>query len=244
MSTFLDLCTDSLSDIGQLGIGQSPSPEQTNQALRYANRMLQTWSTLKYYIYQTATRPFTLTAGLQDYTLGPTAAGPGSFVGARPVLVQSAQIRLPGSSLFLPLNMLSDDQWAAIRDKGATCSAQGLPQDLWVNEGYPNIDFHLWTVPNNACTISMLTWELLQQFATVFDTVNLPPGYERAVQKNLALELCSAYDMPPSAALQQQAADGLLRIQSVNAQAMGGALGESQTLATPNLSLPPQTGGQ
>jgi hypothetical protein len=243
MSQFVDLAADSLSSIGQLGIEQSPSPEQLNQALRYANRMIQKWSTLRYYIYSVASRSFAMTPGLQDYVLGPTAAGPGSFVGARPVFVEASQVQSPGSSEYLPLNLLDRTKWGAIRDKGATCSANGVPQDIFINMQYPNLDFHLWPVPSNTCTVWLSTWELLQQFVTVFDTISLPPGYEEALMWNLALELCSSYDMAPPPTLPGLAGDGLLRIQAINAQMLGGALGESQTLQSPNLAIPPPTGG-
>lgn len=239
MSTFLDIASDSLTEIGQLGVGQSISPEQSQQALRLGNRMLQKWSLQRFMLPLVNSRPFVLAAGTQDYTVGPT----GGFASNRPVFVEAAQIAAPGSSLYLPLNILDTSKWGAIRDKGATCSAAGLPQDVWPEYTYPNLSFHIWTIPSNGATILLKTWELLQQFVSVFDVLNFPPGYEEAIMHNLAMELSPFYDQPISSALQQLAADGLLRIQGLNAQSFGGALGESQTLQTPNLATPLPTGG-
>lgn len=243
MSTFADLAADSLSDLGQLGIGQSASPEQLAQAMRYANRWLDKLSIQRLMLFTVGTTPYVLTPALQDYTIGPSAAGAGSFVQARPTFIESAQIQLPGSAMTEPLNLLDRTKWGAIRDKGAICSALGLPQDIWVEYAYPNLAFHMWTIPSNACIVNLAAWVELQQFQTIFDQLNLPPGYETAIQKNLSVELAPAYDMAPSPALLQSAADGLVQIQKINAQSLGGALGESQTLQNPNQVVPPPSGG-
>lgn len=244
MSTFADVCADSLSDIGALGIGQSPSPEQLAQGLRYANRMIAKWSAKRLMLPSVPSAPYALTAGLQDYTIGPTAAGPGGFTTARPTFIESAQIQLPDSAMTEPLNLLDRTKWGAIRDKGARCSDNGLPQDIWIEYNYPNIAFHLWTIPSNACTVALASWVALQQFATVFDTLNFDPQYETAIQKNLSVSLYAAYDLQPSQTILGEAADGLAVIMALNAQSLGGALGESQTLQSPAQVLPPQAPNQ
>lgn len=243
-TVFADLASDSLTDIGQLGEGQSASPEQINRALRYANRMLQKWSIQRFMLPTINSRTLVVTPGLQDYTLGPSASGPGSFVGIRPVFVESAQMVLPGSAMYEPLNLLDKSKWGAIRDKGATCSAVGLPQDIFIEYQYPNILFHLWTIPANGATLIMAAWDILQEFLTPFDQLDLPPGYEECIEKNLAVELCSAYDMEPPPSLQMLANDSMVQVQKNNAQSIGGALGESQNLSTPNVAIPLSAGGQ
>lgn len=245
MSNFGDIAADALTDIGQLGIGQSPGPEQLAQAMRYANRMTAKWSAQRFMLPSVPSNPYVLTANLQDYVLGPTAAGPGSFSTARPTFIESAQVQLPNSAMTEPLNLLDRTKWGAIRDKGATCSPNGLPQDIWIEYNYPNINFHLWTIPSNGATIMLAAWVPLQQFVTLFDTLNFPPEYDTALQKNLAVELASAYEIQPSPELLASAADGLIQIQKLNAQSLGGKqLGESRTLESPNQVAPPPIGGQ
>ena len=243
MVVFIDIASSALTDIGQLGIGQSPSPEQVTQALLYCNQWLETQSIQRFMLPTVGSQGYVLTANLQDYVVGPYATGPGSFVAARPTFVESAQVQLPGSAMTEPLNLLDRSKWGAIRDKGAVCSALGLPQDIWIEYNYPNINFHVWTIPSNGCMVFLAGWVQLQQFVTPYDLLNFAPGYQRAIQKNLAVELASAYDMQPSASLLQSAADGLVQIQKLNAQSLGGALGESQTLVNPNQTVPPPTGG-
>lgn len=238
MATFLDIATDSLTDIMQLGIGQSPSPEQTQQALRYGNRLLDSWSAKRLFLYTISTQTFPLVALLQDYSLGPSAAGPGAVVAPRPTLIESAGVTAAGGGVEMPLNLLSAPQWRAIRDKGATCSINGLPQDVWEDGLFPNTGLHFWTVPSNAATVRFGVWLQLQQFVTIFDTVNLPVGYGRAFQKALSFELCGAYQIPPPPDVVQAAQDAIQAIQAVNAQKIGGVVGESRTLMSPNLDAP------
>jgi hypothetical protein len=241
MATFLDIGTDALTEIGQLGIGRAPSAEQMQQALRVANRMLSKWSIQRLMLFTVNVRPFALTPDVQDYTLGPTGSL-GAGAQTRPNFVEAAQVTPPGSSLYLGLNILDQIKWGAIRDKGATCSANGVPQDVWPEYTYPNIGLHFWTIPSNATALYLKTWEQLQQFATIFDVLNFPPGYEEAIQHNLAMELASFYDMQPSQTTMLLAGEGIAKIQAINAQGLGpGGLGESQTLAPPNLGSPVPT---
>jgi hypothetical protein len=239
MSTFLDIATDAVTEINQLGTGQTLNPEGANQAQRVFNRMIFKWSAKRLYLYDTPKINVPLSNGVQSYTLGPS----GVFVQTRPTMIQAAQISLPGSSYTPSLSILDSAKWAAIRDKGATCSANGLPQDIWPEMSYPNITLWLWTIPANNAILYLDIWNQLQQINTLFDELSFPPGYEEAIVHNLAAELCPFYDIPqvpPSVAA--LAADGLASIQQFNAQNIGGALGTSQTLAEPNTGIPAPTG--
>lgn len=238
MSTALDLFTDALTSIGEAGQGQSVSAEMSAQALRVCNRMIAEWSVQRLFLFITNTRPFALTANLQDYVLGPSATGPGAFVGNRPILVEAAEAVLAGSSMYNDLSLADLPKWASIRDLGATTSANGLPQLIYPEYLYPNMAFHLWPIPANACTVVLRTWEQLQQFATIFDTVNFPPGYEKAITLNLALELASYYNRPIPDIMATLAGQSLANVQKINAQSLGGALGQSQLLTTPSLDNP------
>ncbi len=239
MSTFQDCATDALQSIGQVGIGQNGNASMYQQALRVANRMVQKWSLQKLMLYVIGTSPYALSATVQDYTIGPTGA---TFTGARPIFVEAAQAVMPGTTTELPMNLLDKTNWGAIRDKGAQTSASGVPSDIWVEYTYPNLAFHVWPIPASILTVKLATWALMQQFVTIFDTFAFPPGYEEPFVNNLAFELSQYYDLVPSPGLQQLAAEGLLRIQTINTQTLGQAFGESLKLEAPNLATPPPTG--
>ena len=239
MAVLLDLISDSWAKIGMLGIGQSLSPEQAQQGFREANRMVGNWSVRRLMLYTISKRPFALSANVQDYTVGPT----GLFAQARPTFVEGAQAVIPGTANEVPMNVLDVVKWGAIRDKGATCSAAGVPSDIWPEMTYPNMEFHVWPIPATILTINLRTWEQLQQFLTVFDTFTFPVGYEEPFTDNLAMRLAPYSDRQVSPELAQSAAQGLIDIQSINAQGIGGAIGDSRLLQAPNLDVPRPTGG-
>lgn len=226
--------------LGQLGVGQSLSPEEVQQALRVYNRMAGKWSVQRLLQYWINTRQYLLTGGQQNYQVGPTATPPG-FSGLRPVWVETCNCVIPFTLEEKTQNMLSKSQWNAIRDKGAMTSAAGAPQDCWPEMGFPNITLHFWPIPQQSVTINLGVWELIQQFATIFDVVNLPPAYENAIVTNLSFELCAYYDVPAETitSVQQLAADALNEVKQLNARTIEGALGESETLQDPTTGNPP-----
>ncbi len=234
-STFLDVFVDSLTEIGQLGTGQTPSPEQAAQGQRVANRMLQKWSIQRLMLYVISPLPVNLTPNVQDYTLGPSGT---IVVPSRPLFIESAQAVIPGTLMTTTLSVLDKSEWDAIADSGARTSASGVPDKLWPEYTYPNLTLHVHPIQAAAVILKLGAWMLLQQFASIFDAVNLPPAYELAIQHNLAMELCPFYDMPVSPALGQLAADSLVEIQKLNAQGMRGVLDSSTALQSPTLTAP------
>jgi len=242
MSSLLDLISDSLTEIGQLGVGQTISPEQGQQGLRFIQRIIGKLSIRRVMLYTITQRPFTLTANLRDYTLGPTGTL-GVGVQTRPVFVEEVRVAGVGSLQDSPLSIVDPVGWAGIRDKGATNSALGLPQLVWPEYTVPNIGLHFWPIPSAAITATLGTWELLQNFVTLFDNIVLPPGYEGLLQQILAIEWASFFDMPITQGMSQLAADAILAIQGINTQGLGGAFGEAQRLEnSPNLAAPKPTG--
>ena len=244
MSQLLDLISDGLTQIGQLGVGQTISPEQGQQGLRLIQQIIEKLSAQKVMVYAVAQRPFSLTAGTQLYTLGPSGTL-GIPPQARPVFVEEARVSGVGSSQDSLLSIVDSVGWAGVRDKGATNSPLGLPQLMFPLYSMPNLTIYVWPIPSAAITLTLGTWELLQNFLTIFDTVSLPPGYPILLRNLLAVEWAAFYDMPVTQAMSQTAADAIRAIQGINTQSLGGAFGEAQKLETgPNLAIPKPTGGQ
>jgi hypothetical protein len=243
MSQLLDILSDSLTEIGQLGVGQTISPEQSQQGFRLIQRIIGKLSAQRVFLFAIAQRPFTLIAGTQLYSLGPSGTL-GAGVQTRPVFVQTARCSGVGSAQDSPLTLVDDVGWAGIRDKGATNSALGLPQVLFPQYLMPNVNLYLWPIPSAAITLTLGTWELLQNFLTIFDTITLPPGYEDLLQQLLAIEWAPMFDIPISPGMSQLAADAIRAIQGINVQGLGGAFGEAQRLENiPNLAIPKPQGG-
>ncbi len=232
---FVDLATDAMTAIGQLGTGQSISPEEAEQALRVCNSLLGKWSVQRLMLPLVSQRTFNLSPGTQDYTIGPSGTVGG--VAVRPTFVESAQAAPPGSSQSNTLSILDKSEWDAIGDKGAQTSALGIPQSMYPEFTSPNVALHFWPIPSNAGEVTVGVWEPLTKFATIYDDANLPEGYEEALRFNLALNLCPFFDMPPGL-VSDLTVDAINSLKKINAQSIGGSLGDDQTLKSPNTGQP------
>jgi hypothetical protein len=95
----------------------------------------------------------------------------------------------------IPVNMVSDEEFASIRMRGVTNS---LPTTVLDNGGYPNRQLYFWPIPNDGTkAIELWVWEPLE-ILDLDQELNLPPGYERYYVYALALELCDTFGKTPT----------------------------------------------
>lgn len=233
-TTLLDIGSGALTAIGQLGRGQSVSPEDAALILRLSNQLLEKMSTSRLMLYNVNTRTYALAPGTVDYTIGPS----GTFTAARPTFIESAQVQVPGSSgagRWETLSMLDKPQWDAIRAKDAIAM---LPDVIWCEPSFPNYGFHVNPAPAGIVTIHLGCWEQLTAFADVLAPFSFPPGYAEAIEPNLAVMLAPYYEQDVPPALAARANDGLAAIAKINAQGLGGMLGDAAKFQSPNLGQP------
>jgi len=228
MATALDLITDALVTIGELGQGQTLSAEDGQYCLTRLNALLDTWSTERLSLYTVAKVTGLLVPAQQDYTIGLTAPAP--FNVARPALIQTASIIIAG--ITIPMNVATSKQWSAIKEKALTGV---LPTDVYLDQGYPLAGLHVHPIPSGTPILEMYVWNVLAQLAGVSATFDFPPGYYSAVMYNLALEISPGYTKEPNPAIVAMAAQKKAAIQTLNAQILAGSFGESRTLDAPNI---------
>ena len=243
MATAQEIITQALINIGELGQGEDPSTEDLNNALVRLNGILGSWSTERLSLYTVKRGQVTLVAGTQDYTLGPT----GTFTTyGRPVLIQTAAIIIPGTTIRFQMNMLTAKQWSIIPEKGV----QGvLPTDFYQDGEYPNMGFHVAPIPTGTPAMEFYFWAELTQFASLSAELSMPPGYLDALTYTLMLHLSPAYNKPIDPAIVALAQSKKQAIQTINAQILSGSYGETRTLHGPNVGaaiVPPifTPGGQ
>lgn len=239
MSTLLDLGSGALTAIGQLGAGQTANPEDGALILRYSNLLLSQWSTSRLYLYYVAIRQYALAVSASaSYTIGPTGS---TFTAARPVLIESAQVQVGNTTIWLPMNILDKAKWDAIVTKG---SVDDIATDIYPEYNYPNITFYVNPAVRAATNIRLGCWEQLTQFASLFDTIAFPPAYEEFLESSLGIILAPFYDQVVPNTLIQRQATAQMAVMRINAQSLGGALGPTQTLQSPNVGNPIPTGAQ
>jgi hypothetical protein len=211
-STVRDLITAALLDLGAIASGESPTAAEAQDAFRALNNLLESWrlESLMAYAVSTVTKVLT---GATSYTLGPG----GDINTTRPVRLEKAELRLQTDpTLDYPLRILTDAEYEAIALKGMTST---LASALYMDRAYPLANVYLWPVQAAGATLLLYPWTPLTAFASLDSTVSLPPGYARALQKNLSLELAPQYRdcvIPAALAAQALAAKALLK--TINAR--------------------------
>ena len=213
-STVKDLLTGSLRLLGAIATGETPSSQEMSDAMDAANGMLDSWSNESLVIPSNTIESFPLTAGVQQYTLG---VG-GTFNTVRPLKIENVGLKVSTPVPYeLPVKILNDAEWASIILKG---TGSNLPTYVYPDNAYPLNNLYLWPVPAAANSLVLYTQKALTQFATINDTISLPPGYWKALRFNLALELAAEYGKQPSEAIIAAALESKENIKRNNIQSV------------------------
>tara|TARA_R110000868_G_scaffold336958_2_gene597886 strand:- start:131 stop:826 length:696 start_codon:yes stop_codon:yes gene_type:complete len=207
MATANDLMTYSMKLIGKLGQGETMTADDQTDCFNALNSMLESWWIQRLAVYQILKETFSLVANDVDYTIG----SGGNFNTTRPVKIDSAQIR--DNSMDYPMEQIYSDEYAAIMNKAVTST---IPYQFYYDNAYPLATIYLYPVPSSANQIILNTWKQLQSFSAVTTTVALPPGYERAIKYNLALEIAPLFGVDVTSGVRKIAAESLGDIKRAN----------------------------
>jgi len=166
-----------------------PTDAQKAHALDVLNDILDSWNAQGLFIYTyNSYTYFTLTPGKYTYTVG---LPDGDFQTRRPLEIVTAYIR-DSNNIDHPLEIISRERYdRIITNKLAT----GRPERLIYYRLYPLGKIIFDKVPAVAETFCMTVLQPLEEFSSLTDTVNLPPGYRRALRLNLAVELAVDEDV-------------------------------------------------
>lgn len=174
-----------------LGVVESGNalPEAVYQDGLFAfNAMIEAWATEKLTVYQMSRDIIPLVSGQSDYTIGDSASYDVNSV--RPMNVTSAFVRL--SDVDYPVRILTRDQYDSIALKSLQSS---IPESLYYDTGYPFGTINVWCVPSAAITLYLDSVKPFSGFDLLSDVVTFPPGYERALTMNLAVELMPEFNV-------------------------------------------------
>lgn len=208
MSTVRDLVKGSLRLLGAIATGETASAEEQADALSALNDMLDSWSTEGLIVDARVRETFTFTAGDGTYTLGTG----GDFSTDRPLRIENASVIQSGSTLEMPIEIITVDQYAEIGLKSLQSS---FPTRLYAEGTYPLETLNFWPVPSEAATLVLYSWKPLATYASANVDVELPQGFARALRYNLAVELAPEYGKAVSAeiaAIAQESKDNLKRM--------------------------------
>lgn len=216
----IDLIASSLRMLNAISSGEPVSAAEGQDALMVLNQMIDSWNTERLNIFTVQRQVYALTPGKQVYTFGPG----GDFNGPRPPRIENAGIvslQNPVESLELPLDKLTAAGWAAIPVKNISST---LPQRFWDDEAMPYRNISFWCVPSIAVNVAMYVWQALAQFPNLYQDLQFPPGYLRALRYNLAVDLSAEWgvaQVPPAVAAiagQSKAAIKSLNVQPIESR--------------------------
>lgn len=219
MTTANDIINRALRSLSVIGQGESADASQAADCLVALNDMISSWANESMMLFQVVQDSFALTPGKKDYTIG---EGAYDINAVRPMDILQAFIRLNGADY--PVKVISRERYQNIILK---TTQSNIPSWLYYDTGFPASTIRLWAVPSMANTLYVDSQKPLAGFATLADTVTLPPGYERALRLNLAVELMPEYQVA-NAQVVAMARQSKASIKRTNAKPITSDLGINQ----------------
>jgi hypothetical protein len=209
MASIPDLLQDALVYVGAYAQGQTPNTEDMNLAFRAINRKLDSLSAEKLSMVGMKRGAYTL-SGAASYTYGPAMTWAAT---ARPIKIKSASV-LAANGVERPCNLPTADQWAAVPDKSRT----GIyVEDLFYDNGFPTGIIYVSPMPA-AGSVILWTFEAIPKLPGQTGTIDLAPGYEEAIVKIAAEDLCIAFQRPLTQELANAKAEAKSIIAQLNAE--------------------------
>lgn len=156
--TAQELINQALRTIGALASGESPSAEESNDALAALNQLIASWSAQALPIYQITRSAIALT-GAASYTLA-----------TRPVKIKAAAISTT-ATMSLPLKIATPPEWAEYMDKASTADFGEL---LFYEDGYPLGRIHIAPIRASGGSLELISERVIGQgVMTVREVFNL-----------------------------------------------------------------------
>lgn len=215
MTTVNDLVNSALKKSGVLGVGQTASPEDSNDAFNEINYMLAQWNRKRWIVPHLVDTSINST-GAESYTVGTG----GDFNIARPDRLEFAYFRLLNTTgqneVDYPVEILeAREDYARIALK----SLVTWPSYVFYDSAYPLGSVFFWPIPQaNLYELHILTKAVLESFTSLSQSFNLAPEYEAAIIYNLAARLRPNYQLPPEPSITALATDSLNVLRNANAQ--------------------------
>jgi len=194
--------------IGHLRPDEISTATESAYALDSLNTMISSWQTEKLVVYAFVDTAFTLSASDGSYTVGPA----GNFaLTPRPTKIEKCFVR--ASNIDYPVELVDFAKWMSIPDK---TSESDIPIYAYYEPTLTTGTLLLWPIPNAAHSLHIITWTTMGEFSALSTAISLPPGYERALTYNLAIEIASDYGKEPSDSVAEIARESKATIKRMN----------------------------
>lgn len=184
---------------------EEPSADEINDGLDALNNMLASWANDSLLVYYRPKEEFNLSSGVEEYTIGEGA----TFDTVRPVHVLDAKISL-GDIDYQNLTIVNDVTYQRYVED---LNIQGVPLYLNYDNNYPIATIRVYPLPSTDYKLTLLSEKQLTAF-TLDGDVDLPPGWDRALIFNGAVEIMSEYGLQLDALIKEVADKSLNAIKT------------------------------
>jgi hypothetical protein len=216
VTTARDILTLAFKEAGVLGVGQTLLAEDVNDGFTYLRRMMQQWQKKRWLI------PGLTTVSALGNDLKSNTIGPGGHwdYPIRPDKIQSAymvQQNTGQTPVSIPLRLIfakEDYDRITLKDLN-TYPGAVFYDNLWTG-GVGNV--YVWPIPSATYRIYLTIKTDLGWPGDIDSDFDLPLEYEEAIHYNLALRLCSGYQLQPQDETKRLARASLNTIKVSNTQ--------------------------
>lgn len=208
MTTARDIITKAHQRNGVLTKGEALSGDEASDGLDSLNNLIASWSNESLLIYVRLSESFPLVGGQTSYTIG----NGGDFNTERPMQIVSAFTRIV--NIDYSMKVLNGVQYDDISQKNIQ---NAWPNVLYYDNNFPLGTIKLYPVPTTG-TIHIRSEKQLTSFASLDTDLSFPPGWERALIFNLAVETAGEYGQPVDEATYRIAMDALNKIKTATAR--------------------------
>ena len=214
--TPIELIRRSMRLIGAIGIGEAPTAEETTDCMLALNQMLSSWSLNALNIYCNKVETFPVLQNKKEYTWGlePDALAPiqPDFNAERPDKIFRGYYISGG--LRQEIAQVNEQTFMAqaIENPGV-----GSPAIFTYVPSFPFGVVKFYPMPEGS-DLSFLVFKKLDRILHPEDELILPPGYERALAFNLAMEIAPEFGLAIPDSVMGIASSSLANVKRMNIQ--------------------------
>lgn len=230
MATAQSVIDRALRLIGAIASGASPTTAESNDGLTALNAMISSWQTEKLFVYAFVDTAFTMSVGDASYTVGPA----GNFaLTPRPSKIEQCFVR--DADIDYHVELIDKARWYGIPDKTTTSD---IPQYAYYEPSLTTGTLLVYPVPTAINGLHIVTWTVISSLASLATSIAMPPGYERALEFNLAIEWAAPeFGHPASRDVIKIAQDSMAAIKRANHRSIMNYSPMGQVFATPRANI-------
>jgi len=213
-TTANDMILQGMQHAGVLGLRDDLDAANAAYGLKVLNSMLDSWRLEKLMVFHLKQEELTLVVNQRSYSIGDGAA---DFDTPRPIEIVDPVFIREGQYDY-PVKLIQKNEYGKLVTK--TNVTSNLPRFLFYDQSYPNGTIFIYPAPSAANTLVINSPQIIQNFATKTTAVSLPPGYQDAIEYELAIRFAAKKGFAVNNEIKRIANETKARIKTHNSKAI------------------------